>query len=156
MYNNFALLLYFLMKKRLQTRFLAEPSGLFKCKPVYLQVQTSGNIIWSKSWRTTVHYVRFQILTAASMKMTVFWDVAPCNLKEVYRRFRSACFLPRKGTLLPDYMAQYPTKHYNVQCILEYMSALYSSHYFLITSFHTLNTSAEILSPYHANLKMLT
>jgi hypothetical protein len=28
--------------------------------------------------------VRFQVLTAASMKMTVFWDVAPCSLVDVY------------------------------------------------------------------------
>jgi hypothetical protein len=27
-------------------------------------------------------YVRFQILRAASMKMTTFWDVAPCSLVE--------------------------------------------------------------------------
>jgi hypothetical protein len=25
-------------------------------------------------------FVRFQLLTASSIKMTVFWDVAPCNL----------------------------------------------------------------------------
>jgi hypothetical protein len=25
------------------------------------------------------------------MKITVFWDVAPCSLKNVYRRFRGAC-----------------------------------------------------------------
>jgi hypothetical protein len=29
--------------------------------------------------------VRFQVLTAASMKMTVCWDIAPCNLVGVYR-----------------------------------------------------------------------
>jgi hypothetical protein len=29
--------------------------------------------------------VRFQVLTAASMKMTVFWVVAPCSLVEFYR-----------------------------------------------------------------------
>jgi hypothetical protein len=27
------------------------------------------------------------------MKMTVFWDVAPCSLVEVYQRFGGACFL---------------------------------------------------------------
>jgi hypothetical protein len=27
--------------------------------------------------------LRFQVLTAASMKMTVFWDVAPCSLVEI-------------------------------------------------------------------------
>jgi hypothetical protein len=31
--------------------------------------------------------VRFQVLTAARMKMTVFWIVEPCSLVEVYRRF---------------------------------------------------------------------
>jgi hypothetical protein len=30
--------------------------------------------------------VIFQVLTTASMKMTVFWDVVPCSLVEVYRR----------------------------------------------------------------------
>jgi hypothetical protein len=31
------------------------------------------------------------------MKMTVFWDIAPCNLLEVYRRFRSFCCLHHQG-----------------------------------------------------------
>jgi hypothetical protein len=30
--------------------------------------------------------VRFQVLMSASMKMTGFWDVAPCSLVEVYWR----------------------------------------------------------------------
>jgi hypothetical protein len=34
--------------------------------------------------------VRFRILTAASMKMAVLWDAAPCSLVEAYRRYRSA------------------------------------------------------------------
>jgi hypothetical protein len=34
--------------------------------------------------------VRFQVLTAASMKMTVFWDVAQCSVVEIDRRFRGA------------------------------------------------------------------
>jgi hypothetical protein len=28
--------------------------------------------------------MRFQVLTAVSMKMAVFWVVAPCSLVEVY------------------------------------------------------------------------
>jgi hypothetical protein len=36
---------------------------------------------------------RFQVLTAANMKMTVFSDVAQCSLVEFYRRFRGACYL---------------------------------------------------------------
>jgi hypothetical protein len=34
------------------------------------------------------HHVRFQVLMAANMKMTDFWDVAPCSLVEICRRFR--------------------------------------------------------------------
>jgi hypothetical protein len=37
-----------------------------------------------------MEYVRFQVLTAASMKIAVFWIVAPCSLVEVYQRFRGA------------------------------------------------------------------
>jgi hypothetical protein len=32
--------------------------------------------------------VRFHVLTAISMKMAVFLDVAQCRIIEVYRRFR--------------------------------------------------------------------
>jgi hypothetical protein len=43
------------------------------------------------------HYhnkVRYQVLTAASMKMNDFWDVAPRSLEEVYHRFKGAyCLL---------------------------------------------------------------
>jgi hypothetical protein len=37
--------------------------------------------------------MRFQILKSASMKMTVFWDVAPYSLVAINRSFRSAYFL---------------------------------------------------------------
>jgi hypothetical protein len=31
------------------------------------------------------------------MKMTVLWVLAPCNLVEIYRRFRGACCLHHQG-----------------------------------------------------------
>jgi hypothetical protein len=34
--------------------------------------------------------VSLQVLTAASMKMRVFWNIAPCSLVGVDRRFRGA------------------------------------------------------------------
>jgi hypothetical protein len=47
--------------------------------------------------------VRFQVLTEASMKMNVFWDVGPYSLVEVDRRFRGACCLYKLLlTLRPD------------------------------------------------------
>jgi hypothetical protein len=39
----------------------------------------------------------FLVLTAASMKMAVFWDVAPCSLVEIDRRFRGAYSLCYQG-----------------------------------------------------------
>jgi hypothetical protein len=42
----------------------------------------------------TVHLsLRSQVLTAASVKTTVFWVVTPCSLVDVYRRFTGACCL---------------------------------------------------------------
>jgi hypothetical protein len=35
----------------------------------------------------------FEVLTAVSMKMDVFWVVAPCSLVDVYQRFRGPCCL---------------------------------------------------------------
>jgi hypothetical protein len=49
---------------------------------------------WRAAGDTTpansVFLVRSQVLTAASMKMAVFWDAAPCSVVEDYRRFRGA------------------------------------------------------------------
>jgi hypothetical protein len=39
----------------------------------------------------------FEVLTAVSMKMTVFWVVAPCSLVKVYQRFRGPCCLYHQG-----------------------------------------------------------
>jgi hypothetical protein len=36
-------------------------------------------------------YVRFAVLMEVTMKNTVFWDMTPCSLVDVYRK---AAFLP--------------------------------------------------------------
>jgi hypothetical protein len=41
--------------------------------------------------------VRFQVFTAASIKMTVFWDVVPCSLVEIGCRFGGAYCLHHQG-----------------------------------------------------------
>jgi hypothetical protein len=41
--------------------------------------------------------VGFEVLTAVSRKMDVFWVVAPCSLVEVYHRFRGPCCLHHQG-----------------------------------------------------------
>jgi hypothetical protein len=61
--------------------------------------------------------VGFEVLTAVSMKMAVFWVVALCRLVGVYQRFRGPCCLHHQGyrpdnvgKLLSDYMAQQPRR----------------------------------------------
>jgi hypothetical protein len=43
------------------------------------------------------YVVRFQVFAATNMKVTVFWDVAPCSLIEVHRGFRGTCCLHHQG-----------------------------------------------------------
>jgi hypothetical protein len=43
-----------------------------------------------KHWKIPLYVVSYQVITATSMEMTVFWDVAPCSLEEIDRRFRGA------------------------------------------------------------------
>jgi hypothetical protein len=43
--------------------------------------------VWGICFGETSRFqIRFQVLTEASMKITVFWDVVPCSLVEVYSR----------------------------------------------------------------------
>jgi hypothetical protein len=68
----------------------------------------------------TCSHVGFEVLTAVSTKMAVFWVVAPCSLVEVYKRFRGPCCLHHQGDrgkglwnvdkLLPDYTALQPRR----------------------------------------------
>jgi hypothetical protein len=44
-----------------------------------------------------VKRVRYEVLTAANIKMAVFWVVAQCSLVEIYRRFRGAYCLRHQG-----------------------------------------------------------
>jgi hypothetical protein len=58
------------------------------------------------------------------LRMTVFWDVAPCSLAEIDQRDRDAYCLHRNGdwdggskclcnvvSFIPDYTAQHPRRH---------------------------------------------
>jgi hypothetical protein len=58
--------------------------------------------------------VRFQVLTAAAVKMTAFWDIALCSLVEVDRCFIGAYYLYYQGyylsRLVRDYTALYPRR----------------------------------------------
>jgi hypothetical protein len=75
--------------KRIEWR----PEGLNSTTPdlttlrLFAVVQFSKNISYEELQRNILYPVRFQVLTAASMNMAVFWVVAPYSLVEVYRRF---------------------------------------------------------------------
>jgi hypothetical protein len=45
-------------------------------------------------------HVRFQVLTASSMKMTSFWDIAPCSLVEVNHFSQNTRLYIPEGCLL--------------------------------------------------------
>jgi hypothetical protein len=67
-----------------------------------------------KNRKTDINLVRFQVLSATSMKMAVFWDAAPCSLVEIDLRYRGAyAFNIRSwkvGQYLPDCMVQHPKR----------------------------------------------
>jgi hypothetical protein len=81
---------------------LVEAPGIFGGGRLLTELPQSGTD-WglvteyrqANCWNTRVQILtmiysqgRFQILTAASMKMTIFWDVAPCSLVQIDRRFK--------------------------------------------------------------------
>jgi hypothetical protein len=62
----------------------------------YIHIRTDGCVyvcmpffvIYFICTETVYMYIGFEVLTTASMKMDVFWVVAPCSLVEVYQCFR--------------------------------------------------------------------
>jgi len=74
----------------------------FKSRPGY-------RLQWMKFFR-----VRFQVLTARTMKFRVFWDVLPCSQIYVDRRFRGddggSTHLWNVGQHIFDYTAVHPTR----------------------------------------------
>jgi hypothetical protein len=60
------------------------------------QYATKMNQINVIMW-TRLICVRFHVLTVTSMKLTAFWDIAPCSFVEVDRRFSRAYCLHHQG-----------------------------------------------------------
>jgi hypothetical protein len=87
----------------------SDSAGLALLPP---SAQKSATIFVTKSGqmhssRNGTRQVGFEILTALSTKMAVFWVVAPCSLVEVYQRFRGPCWLHHQGE---DYTALQPRR----------------------------------------------
>jgi hypothetical protein len=64
---------------------------------VFQDVCVSCLQLYEENMKVGSVLVRFQVLTATSIKMTVFWGVSPCNLVETDRCFRGVCCLQHQG-----------------------------------------------------------
>jgi hypothetical protein len=58
---------------------------------------TGSEAYWTFRRRQKSQTLKVEVITAVSMKMTVSWDVAPCSILEVDRRFRGAYCLHHQG-----------------------------------------------------------
>jgi hypothetical protein len=92
----------------------------------YRAILEDGNISCTSSeaeslWGGHESFLLFPVLSAASIKITAFWDTALCSLVEVDRRFRSAYCLHHQDddwgstylwnvVLRQDYTSLYPRR----------------------------------------------
>jgi hypothetical protein len=80
-------------------KFLSEnPKGKIPLEKPRRKRESSINMnlkeINKSGWCELDSSVRFEFLTAASMKMTAFWRLVPCSLVKVYRRFSAVYSSP--------------------------------------------------------------
>jgi hypothetical protein len=81
----------------------------------------------------TFKTVSLAVLTAVTLKMAVFWVVAPCRLLSVYRRFRGLYCLHHQGDELSLVNSYQTTRRYNPwQPFSTFTSAWY-----ILTDLHT-------------------
>jgi hypothetical protein len=112
--------------------------------------------------------VRFQVLTAASMKMVVFWVVAPCSLVMNRPDVGGSKHLWNVGKLLPDYRAQQPRRQLYLwnSSLWSFLQAPVNSSVlgpiFLSTSssntlnpFSSFNVKDQVSHPYTAKRKII-
>jgi hypothetical protein len=60
-----------------------------------------------------IYFVRVQVLTAVSMKMTALWDKSPCSLVEVNRRFRGVFCLNRQAQVMETVRTSETSVYFN-------------------------------------------
>jgi hypothetical protein len=92
--------------------------------------------------------MRFEVLTAASMKMAVFWVIAPCSLVEVYQYFRGTCCLHHHGSSPFSFGAENGDSMFlwNVGIYLQVHTALQSRRQTLTTHIQMTNWSTKCLT----------
>jgi hypothetical protein len=84
--------------------------------------------------------VGFEVLTAVSTKMAVFWIVPPCRLVEVYQRFGGLCCLHHQGdeTLVNFYQTtrRYNPEDSNLQSLKNHVYFLFLQFAYVCPSVH--------------------
>jgi hypothetical protein len=98
--------------------------------------------------KTVIIPVRFQVLTAASMKMAVFWDVAPCSLVDIGRRFTGAYCPHHQGdeTLIAVMMGTVSTFETSADIYQTTRRNIPEDNHLVITLCTFLNTKDEYIS----------
>lgn len=72
-------------------------------------------------------HVRFEVLTAVKMKITVFWDKAPCSLADKNQYCGGTCLLHLQGWR-QQVPIQHTTCHHILEgCYLNYFSLKFNS-----------------------------
>jgi hypothetical protein len=94
------------------------PLGKIRCTWSWL-IREGIVFIWSL---TKLYQVRCQVLTSASMNMTAFCDISPCNLVEADRHFRGAYCFHHQDDDRPDDGGS--THLWNVGQLLHYTECL--------------------------------
>jgi hypothetical protein len=79
------------------------------CHMLCLTIQSQVHI-----HNSTPNIVKFEVLTAASMKMAVLWVVAPSSVVDVYRRFRFACCATQKTAIFNPKYTQHVSAYISV------------------------------------------
>jgi hypothetical protein len=99
--------------------------------------------IVSCSHQNKVYDVGFEVITAVSTKMAVFWVVAPCSLVEAYQRFGGSCCLHHRGD---ERRHLYTHRHENVksQNVHSYLQAIIC---FVLSSCTEFMFKFEVLGP---------
>jgi hypothetical protein len=81
----------------------------------FSHLQQNRNVVRGKTGPTW--FVRFQVLKATSIKMAVFWDVAPCSLIDNGRRFRGTYCLHRRSVSTRLHEATQKTAIFLLGCL---------------------------------------
>jgi hypothetical protein len=90
------------------------------------RAETTGteNFLFPTVKKLPLKISEFSVFHAAVMKVTVFWDDAPCSVAEIDRRFRCAFCLRhpddelKRLSVLGDYTAQHSRSHSS--CLFAY------------------------------------